>query len=273
MTPKARTDGDTLNSNEPQHRGCPSGIMVKRVKKDPGGAMGLKDKWTAARERDRQVLEAERARQRRYNKAGELQKLGVPAMTADGWPNPELTEEALDEMLMAEKQRRVEMYETFSSAKTVTAFWALGVQVLADDKVYTVGKHDQWAKTNSSRLLGLLAGAEAKVTEGTSAFSWGKAMIMPIATAPLARKETADALVVFPDGTVHMTPLDGSNAVREARKQAVQFNTLAGSFTSAVTEPPIDPAAKLRKLQELRDAGLLSQEEYEVKRTQVIDSI
>ena len=98
-------------------------------------------------------------------------------------------------------------------------------------------------KTNSSRLLGLLAGAEAKVTEGTSAFSWGKAMVMPIATAPLARKETADAMVIFKDGTVHTVGLDGSTAVRDARKQAVQFNALTGSFArlrrrQGVIQPP-----------------------------------
>jgi hypothetical protein len=99
------------------------------------------------------------------------------------------------------------------------------------------------------------------------------AMVMPIATAPLARKETADAMVVFPDGAVHTTALDGSNAVRDARKQAVQFNTLAGTFSSVGPKTESDPAAKLRKLQELRDAGLLSQEEYETKRAEVIDSI
>ena len=128
-------------------------------------------------------------------------------------------------------------------------------------------------KTNSSRLLGLLAGAEAKVTEGTSAFSWGKAMVMPIATAPLARKETADAMVIFKDGTVHTVGLDGSTAVRDARKQAVQFNALTGSFAPAPAEAGSDPAAKLRKLQELRDASLLNQEEYETKRSEVINSI
>ena len=206
--------------------------------------MNLREKWTAAREVERQQRKAAEASQRRYATACELQKLGVPAMTADGWPDPALTEEALDAMLAAEKERRAELYKTFVRAGTVTTFRALGVQILAgDDKVYTLGNHDPLTKTNSSRLLGLLAGAEAKVTEGTSAFSWGKAMVMPIATAPLARKETADAMVIFKDGTVHTVGLDGSTAVRDARKQAVQFNALTGSFArlrrrQGVIQPP-----------------------------------
>ena len=43
--------------------------------------------------------------------------------------------------------------------------------------------------------------------------------------------------------------------------------------TQASPEVGSDPTIRLRKLQELRDAGLLSQEEYELKRTEVIDSI
>jgi hypothetical protein len=68
---------------------------------------------------------------------------------------------------------------------------------------------------------------------------------MPIATAPLARKETADALLTFTDGTVHGVALDGSQAVRDARKQCVQFNALAGAGTQvpAPAGPDADEAA------------------------------
>lgn len=71
----------------------------------------------------------------------------------------------------------------------------------------------------------------------------------------------ADAVVVFADGTVHIVALDGNNAVREAHKQAVQFNALVGSSATAVMERDTDRATRLRKLQELRDAGLLSQQD------------
>ena len=98
-------------------------------------------------------------------------------------------------------------------------------------------------------------------------------MFLPIGLAGLATKTKADAAVVFPDGTVHTVALDGNNAVREAQKQVVQFNALAGAAAPTATETGSDPAVRLRKLQELRDAGLLTQEEYETKRAEVINSI
>jgi hypothetical protein len=236
--------------------------------------MSLRDKWTAAQERSRQEREAEKARQRRYHKVWELQKLGVAVVrAADGSLDPALTEEALDAMLVAEKKRRSEIYDAFVRG-TVTAFWALGVQVLAgEEQVYTIGNHDTWAKTNTSRLLGSLAGAQAMVTDGSQAWSPGRAMFLPIGLAGLATKTKADAAVVMPDGAVHVAALDGNYAVREAQKQVVQFNALAAASAPAATETGTDPAVKLRKLQELRDAGLLSQEEYEAKRAEVINSI
>jgi len=47
------------------------------------------------------------------------------------------------------------------------------------------------------------------------------------------------------------------------------------STTSAPAAPEAgsDPAAKLRKLRELRQEGLLTQEEYETKRIEVLNSI
>ena len=236
--------------------------------------MNFKEKWAAGREQSRREREAWKTTSRRYDKAVQLQKLGVQIRMVDGYPEPALTEEDLDAMLAAEHERRAAGYEAFVRAGSTTRFPALGVQVLAgEDHVYTIGNHDPWAKTNDSRLLGPIAGAEARVTDGTSSFSWGKAMIMPVATAPLARKETADALVVFSDGTVHTIALDGSRAVREARKECVQFNVLSGSYAQTSTALRSDPAEKLQKLQELLDAGLITQEEYESKRAHVINSI
>jgi hypothetical protein len=174
----------------------------------------------------------------------------------------------------AEKQRSAQIYETFVSARPATTYRTLGVQVLAGvGRVYTIGSHDAVMKANTSRLLGPLAGAQATVTDGSQAWSPGRAMFLPIGLAGLATKTKADAAVVFPDGTVHTAGLDGNNAVREAQKQVVQFNALAGASTPTAAESGSDPAVKLRKLQELRDAGLLSQEEYATKRAEVVKTI
>jgi hypothetical protein len=54
---------------------------------------------------------------------------------------------------------------------------------------------------------------------------------------------------------------------------------LAAIRSTQATPPAVttatgsDPAARLRKLQELRDAGLLTQDEYETRRTEIINSI
>jgi hypothetical protein len=174
----------------------------------------------------------------------------------------------------AEVGRRTQVYEAFASAGGATVFQQLGVQVLAgNDEVYTIGLHNAAAKTNTSRLLGPLAGSQAMVTDGSQAWSPGRAMFLPVGLTGLATKTKADAAVVFPDGTVHTTPLDGNYAVREAQKQVVQFNALAGATAPATTETGTDPADRLRKLQELRDAGLLTQDEYETKRAEIIRSI
>ncbi len=232
--------------------------------------MSDRDKLAAARERDRQEREAEQARQRRYSKQAELEKLGVPLGPMDN----DTSEETLDAMLSAEKERQADLYKTFVRAGTVTTFRALGVQILAgDDKVYTIGNHQPWPETNTSRLLGPLAGAQAVVTDGSQAWSPGRAMFMPIALAGLATKTKADAAVVFPDGTVHTVALDGNNEVREAQKQVVQFNAFAGTTAAIVTPADNDHAARLRNLQELREAGLVTQEEYEAKRAEIIASI
>lgn len=61
--------------------------------------------------------------------------------------------------------------------------------------------------------------------------------------------------------------------ILEAQKQVVQSNTHASTQAPRTNETESDPMAKLRKLQELREAGLLSQDEYEAKRSEVIDSI
>jgi len=209
-------------------------------------------------------------------------------LTADGWVQAwaalvgldadaaRAVAEKLEERLAVDAGTgpQAQMYEAFVKSGGVTVFRWLGVQILAGDgKVYSIGSHSAAMKTNTSRLLGLLAGAQAMVTDGAQAWSPGRAMFLPISLAGLATKTKADAAVVFPDGTVHLTALDGNNTVREAQRQAVQFNALAGANAPAATEAVTDPAARLRKLQELLDTGLLTQAEYETKRTEIINSI
>jgi len=209
-------------------------------------------------------------------------------LTADGWAEAwaalvrldadaaRAVAEQLEERLAADTGtgRQARMYEAVVKAGGATVFRWLGVQVLAgDDNVYSIGSHDTVLKINTSRRLGPLAGAQAMVTDGAQAWSPGRAMFLPISLAGLATKTQADAAIVFPDGTVHLTSLDGNNAVREAQRQAVQFNALTAAAAPPSTETGVDPAVRLRKLQELRDAGLLTQDEYETKRAEVINSI
>lgn len=236
--------------------------------------MSFREDWKAAQERDRQQPEAEGASHRRYAKAWELHKLGVPVMSPNGWPDPALTEEALDKMLTAEKGRRATLYERFARTRTVTIFEALGVQILTgDDTVYTIGSHDPLTQTNSSQLLGLLAGAEAMVTDGSQGRSPGHAVFWPLSLTAGTTETVANAVIVFPDGTVHAYTLHGSSDIRAAQKQAGQFNTLAGTAVPEISRMNAGHAARLRELQELWEAGLLSQEEYDAKRAEIIASI
>ncbi len=164
----------------------------------------------------------------------------------------------------AEAERRAKM----------RVFGALAVEVQTEaGEVWALGGYDLRGRWNTSRLLGPLAGSQAVVTDGSQAWSPGRAMFLPVSLTGLATKTKADAVVIFADGTFRTVALDGNNAVREAQKQAVQFNALAGASAPVARERGSDPAAKLRKLQELRDAGLLTQDEYEKKRAEVIDSI
>jgi hypothetical protein len=180
----------------------------------------------------------------------------------------------------AERQRRAAVYEALmGDGASRTLFCVLGVQVLADSgEIYTIGTDNPLAKTTTSRLLGLLAGAEAIVTDGSQAWSPGRAVLMPVALAGLATKTKAHAAVVFANGHVHTTELDGNSAVREAQLQTVQlqtvqFNALVGAAVVPVASAVDDPAVKLRKLKEMLDEGLLTQDEYTAKRTEVIKSL
>jgi hypothetical protein len=86
-------------------------------------------------------------------------------------------------------------------------------------------------------------------------------------------KTADDAAAVFPDGTVHTHTLNNNAEVRERQKQAVQVDALAGTASPVAPKADNEQAARLRKLQELQEAGLVSQEEYEDKRAEIISSI
>jgi Short C-terminal domain len=123
-------------------------------------------------------------------------------------------------------------------------------------------------------VLGPLAGAEARLTDGSQAWSPGRAAFMPLALAGLATKTKATAFVIFADGTYAESALDGNAAVRAAQAEAVRFNLMAGRReATADPEPQEDTAATLRKLAALRDEGLLTDEEYAAKRAEVIARI
>jgi hypothetical protein len=131
----------------------------------------------------------------------------------------------------AELGRQREMARKLLAAHqegTIRQFPALKVQA-AGAEVLTLGewrygKND--SRLNESKPLGPLAGAEAQVSDGTTAWSPGKALIMPIALTALATKQTAQAFVILTNGTVHTVQLDGSRAILDAQREAVEFNAM-----------------------------------------------
>jgi Short C-terminal domain len=147
-------------------------------------------------------------------------------------------------------------------------FPALGVQVRGD----RVERCGMWI---DPLVLGPLAGAQAQLTDGSQAWSPGRAVFLPISFAGLATKTKAHAFVIFPDGSYHEQPLDGNKAVRDAQGEALKFNLLASPPDVAQPAQPAqdDTAATLRKLAGLHDEGLLTDEEYAAKRAEVIARI
>jgi hypothetical protein len=144
-------------------------------------------------------------------------------------------------------------------------FPALGVQVRGDAV-------ETYAAPLGAGALGPLAGAEARLTDGSQAWSPGRAMFLPVGLAGLATKTKAAVFVIFADGTYHETALNGNAAVRAAQAEAIKFNLMAGTQASAA-QPQDDVAAILRKLASLHDEGLLTDEEFAAKRAEVIARI
>jgi Short C-terminal domain len=144
-------------------------------------------------------------------------------------------------------------------------FPALGVQVRGEAV-------ESYAAPFCAAALGALAGAQARLTDGSQAWSPGRAMFLPLALAGLATKTKAAAFVIFADGTYHETALNGNTAVRAAQAEAVKFNLMAGTPT-AQAQQQHDVAAILRKLASLHEEGLLTDEEFAAKRAEVIARI
>ena len=157
--------------------------------------------------------------------------------------------------------RRSQMRDTGPDA----VFPALGVQVRG-------GAVESCAAPLGAAALGPLASAEARLTDGAQAWSPGRAMFLPVGLAGLATKTKASAFVIFADGKYQETALNGNAAVRAAQAEAVKFNLLAGPPTPSA-QPQDDVGAILRKLASLHDEGLLTDEEFAVKRAEVIARI
>lgn len=102
-----------------------------------------------------------------------------------------------------DRQLAIRRSQGRSTAADAT-FPALGVQVRG-------GAVEAYAAPLGARALGPLAGAEARLTDGSQAWSPGRAMFMPVGLTGLATKTKATAFVIFAGGTYHETPLNRSS--------------------------------------------------------------
>jgi hypothetical protein len=144
-------------------------------------------------------------------------------------------------------------------------FPALGVQVRG--KVV-----EGYAAPSGAAALGSLAGSEARLTDGSQAWSPGRAIFLPVGLAGLATKTKAAAFVIFADGKYHETALDGNAAIRAAQAEAIKFNLMA-AVPAPLAQQQDDVAAILRKLVSLHNEGLLTDDEFAAKRAEVIARI
>jgi hypothetical protein len=144
-------------------------------------------------------------------------------------------------------------------------FPALGVQVRGEVV-------EGYAAPSGAAALGSLAGSEARLTDGSQAWSPGRAIFLPVGLAGLATKTKAAAFVIFADGKYHETALDGNAAIRAAQAEAIKFNLMA-AVPAPLAQQQDDVAAILRKLVSLHNEGLLTDDEFAAKRAEVIARI
>lgn len=138
--------------------------------------------------------------------------------------------------------------------------------------------------TFSQAAIGTVEGARAELTDPTKAQMIGAglasgvafgALLGPVALAPaLLRKSKAAAFVVCANGRFDEKKLDGTMAIRLAQSDAVKFNVLVASVSPPATaEPPsraLSPRERLMELTNLHEVGLLTDEEYQAKRAEII---
>jgi hypothetical protein len=173
----------------------------------------------------------------------------------------DLSRDGLKPGVQVEYDRQLEVRRQHRPTGPDAIFPALGVQVRGESV-------EAYGAPFGVGALGLLAGAEARLTDGSQAWSPGRAVFLPVGLAGLATKTKAAAFVIFADGTYHETTLNGNAVVRAAQAEAVKFNLLAGPPAPAAQED--DVAAVLRKLASLHGEGLLTDEEFTAKRAEVI---
>jgi hypothetical protein len=177
-----------------------------------------------------------------------------------------VSREGLKPNVQAEYDRQLEARRSRGRIVPPDAiFPALGVQVCGEAV-------ENYGAPMGSAALGPLAGAEARLTDGSQAWSPGRAMFMPVGLTGLATKTKAAAFVIFADGKFHETELNGNAVVRAAQAEAIKFNLMA----AASAPPPQqqdDVAVILRKLSSLHEEGLLTDDEFAAKRAEVIARI
>ena len=174
----------------------------------------------------------------------------------------DLPRDGLKPDVQVEYDRQLEVRRQHRPTGPDAIFEALGVQVRGESV-------EAYAAPFGAGALGPLAGAEARLTDGSQAWSPGRAVFLPVGLAGLATKTKAAAFVIFADGTYHETTLNGNAVVRAAQAEAVRFNLMAGARSPAAQQED-DVAAVLRKLASLLDEGLLTDEEFTAKRAEVI---
>ncbi len=173
----------------------------------------------------------------------------------------------------------------------------LGVAVY-DGNVHQHGKNqsgtasDRWARAErreglETKLLGALAGAHAETMggKGGTRRSDGARVADALAATAVLHSPVGllagvsrtgfrgFAVVTFAGGSFWEKGFIDQASLVKAQAEAVRFNAMAGASSPTITVTGNDPAARLRKLQELLDEGLLNQDEYESKRVEIIDSI
>jgi hypothetical protein len=108
----------------------------------------------------------------------------------------DLSRDGLKPDVQAEYDRQLEVRRQHRPAGPDAVFEALGVQVRGESV-------EAYAAPFGAGALGLLAGAEARLTDGSQAWSPGRAVFLPVGLAGLATKTKAAAFVIFADGTYH----------------------------------------------------------------------